>query len=230
MNIQGLQKLTLLDFPGHTACTVFTGGCNLRCPFCHNSPLVLTPAENIPVSEDEIFALLEKRRGILDGVAVTGGEPLLQKDIATFLEKIKKAGFLVKLDTNGSFPDRLAEIIRGGLADYIAMDIKNCREKYALTCGIDKLDISPIERSIDMIMAGGIGYEFRTTVVKEFHAPEDIGKIAQWIGGAENYFIQAFKDSGALLSDGCSACSEEDMRKMEEKAAPFVRNCSLRGI
>ena len=128
MNIQGFQKLTMLDFPGHTACTVFTGGCNLRCPFCHNVSLVLAP-EAEPIPEEEIFSYLAKRRGVLDGVAITGGEPLLQKDIADFCRKVKETGFLVKLDTNGFFPERLEALLREGLVDYVAMDIKNTPEK-----------------------------------------------------------------------------------------------------
>lgn len=230
MNIQGLQKLTLLDFPGHTACTVFTGGCNMCCPFCHNSSLVLTPDADLPISEDEIFALLAKRKGILDGVAVTGGEPLLQGDIADFLEKVKKEGYLIKLDTNGCFPDRLKELIDNSLVDYVAMDIKNSREKYPLTCGVPNLDLSKIDKSIGLLKNSGIEYEFRTTVVDELHTVEDIEAAAKWIQGAGQYFLQCFKDSGAILSEGCSAPSEEKLLEMKNKAAPFVEKCAIRGI
>ena len=230
MNIQGLQKLTLLDYPGHTACTVFTGGCNLRCPFCHNAPLVLDPEGNAPFTEEEIFALLEKRKGILDGVAVTGGEPLLHKDIGAFLQKVKDKGFAVKLDTNGFFPDRLEELLRAGLVDYAAMDIKNRPEKYALTCGLEKVDLGKIEKSIHLLMDGGIEYEFRTTVVKEFHEIEDIEAAAKWIGGAKRYYLQAFKDSGQLIADGCSGRSDEEMYAMADRARPFVALCEVRGV
>ena len=230
MNIQGLQKLTLLDYPGHTACTVFTGGCNLRCPFCHNSPLVLTPEADTTFTEKDIFTLLNKRKGILDGVAVTGGEPLLQKDIAAFLEKIKEAGFLVKLDTNGTFPERLKELIDNSLVDYVAMDIKNSREKYAITSGVKNIDIGKIDQSISLLMTSGVEYEFRTTVVKEYHLPDDIENIAMWIKGAEKYFLQCFKDSGAILSTGCSAPDECLIRDMKIKAEPFVEVCEIRGI
>lgn len=230
MNIQGLQKLTLLDYPGHTACTVFTGGCNLRCPFCHNAPLVLDPEGNAPFTEEEIFALLEKRKGILDGVAVTGGEPLLHKDIGVFLQKVKDKGFAVKLDTNGFFPDRLEALLRAGLVDYAAMDIKNRPKKYALTCGLEKVDLGKIEKSIHLLMDGGIEYEFRTTVVKEFHEIEDIEAAAKWIGGAKRYYLQAFKDSGALIADGCSGCSDEEMYAMADRARPFVALCEVRGV
>ena len=230
MNIQGFQKLTLLDFPGHTACTVFTGGCNMRCPFCHNSPLVLAPTENEPFTEEEILSYLKKRSGILDGVAVTGGEPLLQGDIADFLEKVKAQGFLVKLDTNGSFPEKLNELIEKKLVDYIAMDIKNRPEKYALTVGVKNFDIAPVEKSIEIIKNGGVDYEFRTTAVKEFHTVEDIAAAAEWISGAKRYFIQSFRDSGAILSEGCSAPEEEEIRRMVSAASPFVGTAEARGI
>ena len=230
MNIQGLQKLTLLDYPGHTACTVFTGGCDLRCPFCHNAPLVLDPNGNPSFTEDEIFALLDKRQGILDGVAVTGGEPLLHKDIGVFLRKVKDRGFAVKLDTNGTFPDRLAELLSAGLVDYAAMDVKNRPEKYAATCGLDRIDLAAVEKSIGLLMASGIEYEFRTTVVKEFHTADDIEAIARWISGAKRYFLQAFRDSGALLAGGCSGVPAEDMREMARRAAPYVGLCELRGV
>ena len=230
MNIQGLQKLTLLDYPGHTACTVFTGGCNLRCPFCHNAPLVLDPNGNPPFTEEEIFALLDKRKGILDGVAVTGGEPLLQKDIGGFLRQVKDRGFAVKLDTNGFFPDRLEALLRDGLVDYAAMDVKNSPEKYALTCGLESVDLAAVEKSIGLLTGSGIEYEFRTTVVKEYHTAEDIESIARWIKGAKRYFLQAFKDSGELLADGCSGCEEEELREMVRRAAPYVDLCELRGV
>ena len=230
MNIQGLQKLTLLDYPGHTACTVFTGGCNLRCPFCHNAPLVLDPNGNAPFTEEEIFALLDKRKGILDGVAVTGGEPLLQKDIGDFLRQVKDRGFAVKLDTNGFFPDRLEALLRNGLVDYAAMDVKNRPEKYALTCGLESVDLAAVEKSMRLLTESGIEYEFRTTVVKEYHTAEDIEAIARWIKGAKRYFLQAFKDSGEILSGGCSGCTEDELREMARRAAPCVELCELRGV
>lgn len=230
MNVQGLQKLTLLDFPGHTACTVFTGGCNMRCPFCHNSPLVLEPDASSPFTEQDVFDLLKKRKGILDGVAVTGGEPLLQRDLARFLARVKDEGFLVKLDTNGSFPDRLAELLDAGLVDYVAVDIKNSREKYPLTCGVKNFNVSSVEKTVGLLMRGTVGYEFRTTVVKGYHGTEDIRAIAEWIAGADKYFLQAFKDSGAVLSDGCEACDEKLMYEMRDAAAPFVGLCEIRGI
>lgn len=230
MNIQGLQKLTLLDFPGHTACTVFTGGCNLRCPFCHNVALVLDPEGETPFSEKEILDFLSTRKGVLDGVAVTGGEPLLQPDLPDFLRKVRDAGFLVKLDTNGFFPDKLAALLAEGLVDYVAMDVKNSAAKYAATCGRDALDLAPVEKSMDLLLSGGVDFEFRTTVIREFHTVDDIAAVARRIAGAPRYYLQAFKDSGILLEGACSAPDEAEMRAMAEAAAPFVRVVGLRGI
>ena len=230
MLISGLQKLTLLDYPGTVACTVFTGGCNFRCPFCHNASLVLPEELSRDNEEEQVLSFLKKRVGILDGVAVTGGEPLLHKDIGDFLQKVKDRGFAVKLDTNGFFPDRLEELLRAGLVDYAAMDIKNRPEKYALTCGLEKVDLAKIEKSIHLLMDGGIEYEFRTTVVKEFHETEDIEAAAKWIGGAKRYYLQAFKDSGQLIAGGCSGRSDEEMYAMADRARPFVALCEVRGV
>ncbi len=228
MIISGFQKLTLLDFPGYTACTVFTCGCNMRCPFCHNTPLVLGTAKE-RYDEREILSFLQKRQGLLDGVAITGGEPLLQKDILSFIKKVKKLGYRVKLDTNGCYPDRLNELISENLIDYIAMDIKNCKEKYSLTSGIE-IDISVIEKSVDIIKNSGIEHEFRTTVVKEFHTEEDIASVAKWLGKEEKYYLQCFKDSGDILSENLSAHDKETLVLMAEKAAHFVKHCETRGI
>ena len=230
MNIQGLQKLTLLDFPGHTACTLFTGGCNLRCPFCHNVPLVLDPNGDTPFSEAEIFAFLEKRRGTLDGVAVTGGEPLLQKDLPDFLRKVKAAGFLTKVDTNGFFPQTLRLLLEEHLVDYVAMDVKNAPAKYAATCGVEGLDIAPAEESIRLLLGSGIDFEFRTTVISEFHTVADIEAIARLISGAPHYYLQAFKDSGILLEGSCTAPTEETLRAMRAAAAPYVKDVGIRGV
>lgn len=230
MNIQGFQKLTMLDFPGHTACTVFTGGCNLRCPFCHNVPLVLDPDGEAPFSEEEIFSLLQKRRGVLDGVAITGGEPLLQKDIARFCEKVKSMGFRVKLDTNGAFPSKLRSMIDNGLVDYVAMDIKNSPEKYSVTCGKETLDFAPFGESISILLENKVDYEFRTTVVREFHTKGDIVKIAEMIQGAGKYYLQAFKDSGILSEDSSTGVPEEEMKEMRELARKFIPIVEIRGF
>ena len=230
MNIQGFQTLTVLDFPGHTACTVFTGGCNLRCPFCHNVQLVLDPDGGPGVPEEEFFAFLARRRGVLDGVAVTGGEPLLQPDLAAFLRRVKDAGFLVKLDTNGFFPERFAALLSEGLVDYVAMDIKNSPAKYAATCGRDALDLSLLERSVALLKTSAVDHEFRTTVTRELHTVEDIAAAAQMIAGAPRYYLQAFKDSGILSEGSCTAPEEETLRAMAVAAAPFVGFVGIRGI
>ncbi len=228
MNICGFQKLTLLDYPEHTACTLFTGGCNMRCPFCHNTPLVTGECEE-SYSEDEILSFLNKRQGLLDGVAVTGGEPLMQKDIAEFFRKIKELDFDIKLDTNGSFPDKLRELIDNSLVDFIAMDVKNVFPKYEETSG-SKINTDIIKKSIDIIKNSNIPHEFRTTVVSPFHTEEDIISIAQYLGATEKYYIQCFKDSGDILCDGCSAPSEEMLRSACEKAQKYVLLCETRGI
>ena len=229
MNVQGFQKLTMLDFPGKTACTVFTGGCNLRCPFCHNAVLVLSP-NGAPIPEEEIFGYLSKRRGLLDGVAVTGGEPLLQPDIASFFRRVKEMGFLTKLDTNGFYPDALGDLIARGLLDYVAMDIKNSREKYAFTCGRDRVDLDAVDRSLALLRGSGVGYELRTTVVGGFHTVDDIRAICEWIKGAPRYYLQAFKDSGILKEGSGRPLPEDTLRAMRETAAPYFPVCELRGI
>ena len=229
MRIYGLQKLTLLDFPGHTGCTVFTGGCNFRCPFCHNARLVTERLDSSPMEEDTFLQFLEKRKGILDGVCITGGEPLLQADIDTFIRRVREKGFLVKLDTNGSFPEKLKSLLEAGLLDYVAMDIKNCFEKYSLTAGVE-VDTAKIDASIDLLMHSGIEYEFRTTVVREYHTEEDIEKIARWIQGAKRFFLQHFVDSGNLIGKNCSAVDEEIMIRMRERVLPLVPATAIRGL
>ncbi len=231
MKISGLLKLTALDYPEKLACTVFTAGCNLRCPFCHNASLVCGSGEEI--SEDEFFAFLKKRRGILDGVCITGGEPLLQSKIAEFMKKIKDLGFLVKLDTNGAFPDRLSSLIDAHLVDYVAMDIKNCPEKYPITCGVKgsyEEFFVPFKESIDILLKGKVDYEFRTTVVSELHTLDDIKKAGEAIKGADKWFLQCFKDSGDLLGSGLSAPSKDILNKMKALALTFVENCEIRGV
>ncbi len=229
MVIKGLQKTTLLDFPGKVACTVFTGGCNFRCPFCHNASLVIAPNTSDSISESELFAFLNKRRSILDGICITGGEPLLQKDIESFIIKIKDLGYAVKLDTNGAFPEKLRDILTGGLVDYVAMDIKNSKDKYSLTCGTE-VDTYKISESISLLIGGDIPYEFRTTVVKELHTPQDIEKIGEWISGAERYFLQSFIDSGDIIGSDLSAYTPEEMKQILALAQKNIPAAELRGI
>ena len=230
MKIYGFQKMTLLDFPGHVAATVFTGGCNLRCPFCHNAALVTEIDPTSVYDPDDILSFLSKRTSLLDGVAITGGEPLMQVDICGFIKKIREMGYKVKLDTNGSYPDKLNEIVEQRLVEYIAVDIKNSKEKYALTTGIKDYDLKPFEQSLDILRNTDIEHEFRTTVVKELHTVEDIKKIGEWINGEKNYYLQNFVDSGNLIGDGFSAVSRETLEKMKETALPYFQNVGIRGI
>ena len=230
MNVRGLQKLTLLDYPGQMACTVFTGGCNFRCPFCHNRDLVLTP--NGPgISEEDFFNFLKKRTGILDGVCVTGGEPLLSDGIEDFLSRIRSLGYLIKLDTNGSFPDRLQALAEKGLIDYIAMDIKNSPERYPETAGLPAgFDLTPIGESISWLMKGTVPYEFRTTIVREFHRPEDMLSIGRLIQGASRYYLQSFAASDTVIRSGLHGLSAEEMEKYRLLVLPYVPAAQLRGV
>lgn len=191
MNIQGWQKLTLLDYPGHLAATLFCGGCQINCPFCHNSELLRGPFKP-GIAWDDVLAFLKKRQGVLEGVCVTGGEPLLQADIADAIRDIKELGFAVKLDTNGGFPDKLSELIEGELVDYVAMDIKNRPEKYPETCGVDFLDVTPFACSKDLLLEGKVDYEFRSTIVSPVHTVEDVLAMGEWIRGARRYYLQKF--------------------------------------
>lgn len=230
MKFNGFQKLTLLDYPGKVACTLFTAGCNLRCPFCHNASLVTHIDNVVSYDEDEILDFLRKRQGILEGVCITGGEPLMQSGVTDFIKKVKELGFSVKLDTNGTFPEKLTMLAESKLIDYVAMDIKNCKEKYAVTSGITDLNIGNIEKSVEFLLSGKIPYEFRTTVVAEFHTPQDIGEIAKWIKGADKYYLQNFVDSGDLIEDGLCAVSPETMQNMRAVAAKFIPNAEIRGV
>lgn len=227
MLIAGLQKLTLLDFPGKTACTLFTPGCNFRCPFCHNALLVTNPVTDY-VSEEEFFTFLSRRKGILDGVCITGGEPTLQKDIIPFAEKIRAMGFLIKLDTNGYRPDVLAEFLEKGLADYVAMDIKATSSEYAATTGLDNLDFSLILNSIELIEKSGVSHEFRTTVTEDFHTEEDFTEILSLFSDNTPYFIQQFKDSGNLIDGECRGWSTERMKKLVDELKKNHPNVHLR--
>lgn len=231
MLISGLQKLTLLDYPGTVACTVFTGGCNFRCPFCHNAALVLPELMGQDTDEEQVLAFLKRRQGVLDGVAITGGEPLLHKDIGIFLEKVRALGYKIKLDTNGSFPDRLQELISAGLVDRVAMDIKNAPELYAKTVGLPSLDLAPIERSKELLLRGDVDYEFRTTVVKGLHTRESIIGAAKWIAGAKEYYLQQFKDSGNVIAiEGLSEYNEQEMHALAQAAAQVVPTVRVRGV
>ena len=229
MDIQGLQKLTLLDWPGRVACTVFLGGCNFRCPFCHNGDLVIGPFPD-SICEGEFLAYLEKRRGLLDGVCVTGGEPLLRPDLENFLTKIKELGFPVKLDTNGSDPAALQALWERGLIDYAAMDLKNSPARYAETVGLPGLDLGPIRESAAWLLEGYVDYEFRTTVVREFHNAEDFLAMADWIAGAKRYFLQSFVDRETVLRPGLTAWGKEDLERFADLVRHKVPSVQLRGV
>ena len=230
MIISGVQKLTLLDFPGRTACTVFFAGCNFRCPFCHNAILVERPQEAGSVLVEDFFDFLKMRKGLLDGVAITGGEPTLNKDLPEFMAKIKELGYAVKLDSNGTNPEMLEKIISEGCVDYVAMDIKNCKEKYAQTAGIDNRFMERVERSVDLLMQNKVDFEFRTTVVKQLHTVEDMIKLSEWIKGDEKYFIQAFKNSGDLIDANMDSIDYDDYARFLEVIKPQLPNSSIRGL
>lgn len=227
----GLQKLTLLDYPGRVACTLFTRGCNFRCPFCHNASLVVRAEEQKPYTNEEILSFLKKRQGILDGVCITGGEPTLMRDLPEFIGEIKALGYSVKLDTNGTRPRVLERLIDEGLVDYVAMDIKNSPEKYAYTVGLpENYDLTSIMESKDILMKGKVDFEFRTTVAKPFHSEEDFIKIGEWLKGDEKYFLQQFKDSGDIIGQEISSFNESEMEKFLNLLLPFVPNAQLRGL
>ena len=229
MKIHGLQKMTLLDFPGRVACTVFTGMCDFRCPFCHNYELVDGSAPAL-MEEEELLAFLKKRQGLLDGVAVTGGEPCIHKDLPEFLLRIKDLGFAVKLDTNGNHPGILRQVLDRKLADYVAMDIKNRPEKYAVTIGLKSFDMAGVRESISLLMEGGADYEFRTTVVREFHEAEDFEEIGSMIRGAKAYYLQCFMDRDTVPFGGLHAPSRQELETFAAIASKYVEKAFVRGV
>ena len=227
MVLAGLQKLTLLDFPGKVACTVFTDGCDLRCPFCHNSGLLTGQGDRIP--EEELLTLLSKRVGILDGVCITGGEPLLQPELPRLMEKIKALGFAVKLDTNGTHPDRLARLLEAGLVDYVAMDVKNCPARYSETAGVP-VDLAALEASMALLRRSGIPYEFRTTLVREDHTPADLQALAHWLDPRDPWFLQQFRDGETVLQPGLHPWQEAEMAAALQEVKTIIPLAQLRGL
>ena len=228
MKISGLQKLTLLDYPGKMACTVFTYGCNFRCGFCHNA-LLVTEENSDSISEDEFFAFLKKRQGILEGVCISGGEPTLQKDLYDFIKKVRALGYAVKLDTNGTNPRLLKTLLEEKLLDYVAMDIKNSPEKYSLICGCE-VDMDAIRESVSIIKESSVDYEFRTTTVREYHTKEDFLSVANWLEGDSKYFLQQFEDSGNLIGDNLSPFTKEEMTAFADAIRNKLPNVALRGV
>ena len=230
MRICGLNKTTLLDYPGHVAATVFLGGCNFRCPFCQNGDLVLKPEGQPAIEKEAVMAFLRKRKGVLTGVCITGGEPTIERGLAELIEEVKNIGYLVKLDTNGYCPEVIRKLTEKGLVDYIAMDIKNDLKKYGETVGIQGIDAGRIMDSIRWIINGKMDYEFRTTVVKELHGREDMSAIGKAIKGAKAYFLQGYQESGGVIAPGFHAYGKEEMEELAEWVRPFVPNVQLRGV
>ncbi len=229
MNIYGLQKMTLLDYPGHVACTVFLGGCDYRCPFCHNFELACGTAP-VQMNEQDLYAFLSKRKGLLDGVAITGGEPCLHRSLPDLMRGIRSLGFSVKLDTNGAHPSLLEDILSEGLADYVAMDIKNSPAKYPVTCGVGRVAIEAVKKSVSLLMEGTTDYEFRTTVVNEFHTEADFEAIGQWIRGAKRYFLQRFTDRDTVPFGNLTAPEPSAMLRYAQIVRPYVPDTQLRGV
>ena len=228
MLILGFAKTTLLDYPEHVAATIFTGGCNFRCPFCHNGQMVLNPASMERIDEEEVIAHLIKRKNVLEGVCITGGEPTLQADLSDFIRGIKDMGYLVKLDTNGTHPEKLKELIDEKLIDYVAMDVKNCQSKYALTAGCNDTLVSKVMESIDLLKQGFVDYELRTTVVRELHSKEDLFELAKMIEGVPKYFLQSYVDSDNVINRKYTAYSKEELEDIAQSIS-FVHP-RLRGI
>lgn len=233
MRIAGLQKLTLLDYPGKTAATVFTPGCNFRCPFCHNADLVTgADARSSDVPLDEFFAFLDKRQGLLDGVCITGGEPLMQPGIEDFCTRVRELGFAVKLDTNGSFPGRLRAMVDAGLVDCVAMDVKNAPERYAETVGVPGFDLAPVQASLDFLRTDAVPYELRTTVVRELHSADDLRALAAWIEGARSWHLQSFIDADSVLggTGRFNAWDPDDLKALLPDLQRLVPTAALRGV
>ena len=229
MKICGLNKTTLLDYPGCVAATVFAGGCNFRCPFCHNGDLVLHSAKMKEYSEEEVLNFLNKRKNVLEGVCVTGGEPTLYSDLPEFIAKIKAMGYKVKLDTNGSNPKMLKRLVEGKLVDYVAMDIKAPVSEYNKVCGV-QVDTESVQQSVAYLKQGEVSYEFRTTVVKELHTKQDILEIGKWILGAENYYLQSYRETDENICKGFSAMEKEELFELEEKLKKYIKNVKVRGV
>ncbi len=227
--IAGLQKMTLLDYPGKVAATVFIGGCNFRCPYCHNASL-LDPANDAQeITEDTVLAFLQSRKGLLDGVCVTGGEPLLWDGLEGFLQKIKSLGFLVKVDTNGTRPGKLKALVQAGLVDTVAMDLKHAPDKYAQATGIQADPLPAVKDSVAYLLTGPVPYEFRTTVVKGLHTQEDLVKIGQWIQGADAYFLQNFQASADVLTPGLEGFEMQELQAFADAIRPYVPGVHIRG-
>ncbi len=230
MQIHGLQKTTLLDYPGKVAATIFFGGCNYRCPFCHNRNLVDNPESEPVIPRQEVLAFLKSRKNILDGVCITGGEPTLQKDLIPFLYEVKELGYLVKLDTNGSYPEVLKALVKNRLIDYVAMDIKSSPNTYAAVSGLKELCFTPIRESVSFLIDGLLPYEFRTTVVAEYHNEAVFQEIGTLLSGAKDYYLQSFQDSEFVENHTLHACTKADLLHFQELLSAYVKHVRLRGV
>lgn len=231
MHICGFEPLTLLDYPGKLAATLFLGGCNFRCPFCQNKDLVLSPASVPDISIETVLTHLKKRQGILEGVCITGGEPTLTQDLWELTASIKELGYQIKLDTNGSNPKLLKDLVSHDMIDHVAMDIKTSRKNYPSICGVPDLDIAPILESVDFLLQNNVSYEFRTTVVAELHGEEDFKDIALWLENAScTYFLQQYKDSPSVIQTGFTPPSLESLRLFQSIVTPYIRDVQLRGV
>lgn len=230
MKICGYNKTTLLDYPGKVACTIFLGGCNFRCPFCQNSGLVISPDLQPEYSQEKLLAFLKKRKGILDGVCITGGEPTLANGLDDFLKEIKELGYEIKLDTNGSRPAVVKALAKQGLIDKVAMDIKACPDHYELLSGLKCPDMDSVQETVNFLMTGNLDYEFRTTVIKELHTAEDFRQIGQWLKGAKAYYLQAYRDSDSVLKPGFSSYSRKELEAFRDILLETIPLVEIRGI
>ena len=229
MKICGLNKTTLLDYPGCVSATIFVGGCNFRCPFCHNGDLVLCSNELPKYTEEELFSFLKKRKNVLEGVCVTGGEPTLYNELPEFIKKIKALGYKVKLDTNGSNPKMLKELMKEKLVDYVAMDVKAPIHNYNKVCGVT-VDVEKIKESVEFLKEKSVPHEFRTTLVKELHSKEDVLEIGKWISGAENYYLQSYQETDKNLSHGFLPMENNELMELKEELEKCVKNVKVRGV
>ncbi len=230
MKIYGLQKTTLLDYPEHLAAIVFTGGCNFRCPFCHNSELVLNPGSQSALDFDEVMGYIKKRSSMLEGVVISGGEPTLSYGLREFILQIKELGLLVKLDTNGTSPAILRALLGEGIIDYVAMDIKSSLNNYAQVCGLECMDMGPVMESVDILRESSVEYEFRTTIVKEFHSDKTFEAIGHWLCGPSDYYLQSYRDSDSVICPGLTGVTPDEMRHFREILLPYLPNTHLRGV
>ena len=230
MNIYGFQTLTLLDYPGVVACTVFLGHCNFRCPFCQNGNLVLHPEREPLIDEETVFSHLEKRKGLLDGVCITGGEPTLESELPDFLGKVREMGYRIKLDTNGYRPEVLKSLVEAGLVDYVAMDIKNSPDRYGETAGLTDLDVLRIQESVEFLMCGAVDYEFRTTVARELHGRAEFERIGKWLAGCRKYCLQNYRESEFVLQPVFSGYSREQLERFRELLLRSIGQVEIRGV